>query len=113
MCGDWPTCRRQPSPFESGHTLLRIFPRRRTINANCRLISTAPELLQSCEELFALVVCPENFTEDQRQDILDSARAARAKATGSPTVSTIRRSSEEFSAETFAAARAALAKFDA
>ena len=41
----------------------------------------APEhLLRACRELFALAVKSDEFTEPERQQLLDRARAARAKA---------------------------------
>lgn len=50
--------------------------------ANARLIAAAPELLAALQSLFALAVMPSNFTEQNRQDMLTTARAAIAKAKG-------------------------------
>lgn len=49
-------------------------------DANGSLIEAAPDLLESCRELFALACSPESFGEQERQGVLDRARAARTKA---------------------------------
>ena len=47
-----------------------------------RACNAHEDLLRACRELFALAVKPDEFTEPERQQLLDRARAARAKAEG-------------------------------
>ena len=51
-------------------------------DANCRLIAAAPELLEALEDCYAFIVNGEEGGSEPRQDVINQAKAAIAKAKG-------------------------------
>ena len=58
---------------------------RETVAANARLIAAAPELLEALEQMVSVFLDTEGRHGESKNDAMDAARAAIAKATGENT----------------------------